>query len=113
MQIDVAELDVETNRVVLTGRLDANAASASELQFTAAVGAAGRNALVDMNGVPFVASFSIRLFISSARVLERRGRRMVLFGIAPAVLEVFDTVALASIVPIAADEAGARALLPA
>lgn len=112
MQIEITELDPDTNHVLLTGPLDAAAACASELQFTAAMGAAGRNVLIDMSGVPFVASLGIRMLISSARVLDRRGRRMVLFSIRPEVMEVFDTIALSSVVPIAPDEAGARAMLP-
>ena len=111
MQIEVTELGPELNRVTLKGRLDATAAEAAELRFTASVGAAGRNALIDMTEVPFVASLGIRMLLACARVLQRKGQRMVIFGAPEPVMEVFETIALGSIIPLAADEAQARALV--
>ena len=113
MQIDVTELGPDVNRVALKGRLDAAAAGAAELQFTATVGAAGRDALIDMTEVPFVASLGIRMLLACARVLQRKGRRMVIFGASGPVTEVFETVALGTIIPLAPDEAQARALVEA
>lgn len=113
MRMDVREVSPDTNLVILDGRLDAVGTDAISLSFTAAVGAAGRHALVDLSRVTFVASLGIRLLLSTARVVERKGCRMVLFGVQPAVLEVFDTVALTTIIPVAADQAAARALLTA
>ena len=109
MQIDVTELGAEVNRVALKGRLDAAAASAAELQFTALVSATGRSALIDMTEVPFVASLGIRMLLACARVLQRSGRQMVIFGASEAVTEVFDTVALGTIIPLTPDEGKARA----
>ena len=111
MQIDVTELGPEVNRVALKGRLDAATTGTAELQFTALVAAAGRDALIDLTEVPFVASLGIRMLLSSARVLQRKGRRMVIFGASEAVMDVFETVALGTIIPLAPDEAKARALV--
>lgn len=111
MSFSVSDLPSGAQKVILQGRLDAQSASAMELQFTAAVGAAGRNVMVDMTGVSFVASLGIRLFLSTARVLQRKGAKMVIFGVAPAVKEVFDTVALDTLIPMVGTEAEAAAAL--
>jgi anti-anti-sigma factor len=110
MDFTVIELDGTTNRIAMRGRLDAAGAEAIELRFTAAVGATDRHALIDLREVEFVASLGLRLFISVARVVQRRGRTMVLFGAGPQVMDVFETVALSDLIPIAADEAEARSI---
>lgn len=99
--------------VILRGRLDGAGAEAIELPFTASMGALGKPALLDMSQVAFVGSLGIRLLLSVARVVQRKGQRMVIFGAQPAVAEVFDTVALDELVPIASDMAAAAALAAA
>jgi len=111
VDFDVIELDRDTHRVVLHGRLDAAAAERLDLKFTAAVGAAGRHAMIDLGAVEFIGSLGLRMFISVARVLQRRGRRMVIFGARPAVLDVLETVALDELIPVVPTEAEARARL--
>lgn len=109
MEFQVAEVSPDTVRVVLTGRLDAAGADKAELPFTAAVGGGGKNALLDLSGVGFVGSLGIRMLIAVARVVHRKGRQMVLFGVAPDVAEVFDTVSLDQLIPIVGTEAEALA----
>ncbi len=53
------------------------------------------------------------MLISAARILQRAGRMMVLIGVQPQVLEVFETVSLADLIPIVADADEARAKLSA
>lgn len=113
MEFQVTELDPELNRVTLTGRLDAEGCAKAELPFTAAVGSAGRHAVLDLGAVGFVGSLGIRMLISVARVLHRKGRTMVLYGVRPEVAEVFDTVALDQLIPIVGTEAEARARIAA
>jgi anti-anti-sigma factor len=96
----------------LAGRLDAAALASLELPFTATVSAGSRHVLVDLGQVAFCASLALRLFIANARVVQRRGRVMVLFGAQAAVAEVFETVALDQLMPIVATEAEAMAQLP-
>jgi anti-anti-sigma factor len=113
MDFVLTELDPGTNRVTMSGRLDAAGAEAIDLRFAAAVGSVARNALVDLTEVSFVASLGLRMFISTARVLQRRGAQMVLFGAQPQVMEVFETIALDQMIPIVGTEAEARARLAA
>lgn len=111
MDFTLTELDPGTNLVALAGRLDAAGAEGIELRFTAALGGSGRHALVDLGSVEFVASLGLRLFISVARVLQRRDRQMILYGAQPQVMEVFETIALDQMIPVCADAAEARARL--
>jgi len=111
MEFQVVELDADTNCIVLTGRLDAQGASAIELPFTATMKGTDRHALVDMSDVSFVASLGMRMLFAVARVVQRKGRRMVLFGAQPSVLEVFETVAMDKVIPLAADRDQALAMV--
>ena len=67
----------------------------------------GRNTVVDLREVSFIASMGLRLFIAVAKQLRRRNARMVLFAPQAQVNEVFQTVLLRDIMPIVADEAEA------
>jgi anti-anti-sigma factor len=111
MRFEVTELADGIVRIALDGRLDAAGAEKIETGFTAAASATGKHVLVDLSGIAFVGSLGIRMFISSARVVQRRGRTMVLFGAPPQAMDVFETVALSDLIPIVAKEAEARALL--
>lgn len=107
MEFAVTEAGEDINRITLQGRLDAPGASAIEIPFTATLKSANRHAVIDMTDVAFVASLGIRLLFSVARIVQRQGRRVVLYGIQPDVREVFETVAMDQVIPTAADEADA------
>ncbi len=113
MEFDISECGDTARKVILRGRGDAPGIDSVETRFTAALSGAGRSAAVDLSAVPFMGSLGIRMLISVARVLSRRGSKMVLFGVQPMVMDVFETVALADIIPIASTEAEAMALLGA
>jgi anti-anti-sigma factor len=111
MDFDVIETAPDINHVVLRGRLDAAATEKIELSFTASVGTAPRHALIDMSRLEFMGSLGVRLLISVARVLNRRGLKMVIFGANPLVEELIAVVALDELIPVMATEAEARAAL--
>lgn len=111
MDFDVIEIAPDTNRVALRGRLDAAAAEKIDLRFTAAVATAPRHALIDMTALEFMGSLGVRMLISVARVLQRRGLKMVIFGANPLVEELIAVVALDELIPVMATEAEARAAL--
>lgn len=110
MQMDIVELAADVSRVALDGRLDAAGTGAIELQLTASIAPAERHVVLDLAAVPFVSSLGIRLLLTLARTLRRRGRHLVIANVQPAVMTVFETVALATLIPIAADEAEALRL---
>jgi len=113
MDIEISDIDGKVTRVALVGRLDAAGADRVDMRFTAAVVAVGRPALVDLSGVSFIASMGLRLLIASARGLNTKGAKLVLFGANELVQDVLDQAALDQIIPIAATQAQALQLLAA
>jgi anti-anti-sigma factor len=109
--MSLTEIGDGITRVALDGRLDVPGADQIGLRFTAAVAAKGRDSIVDLSQVSFVASMGIRLLISAARALDHKGGTLVLFGAQPAVRETLDDAALDQIMPIVATEADALARL--
>jgi anti-anti-sigma factor len=100
-------------RVVLDGRLDTAGVGAIELSFTAMTASAGKPVVVDLAAVSFLASLGVRMFIGTARSVAAKGNRLVFYNATPAVMEIIDTMGLAEIIDIAADEAEAMALVQA
>jgi anti-anti-sigma factor len=94
-------------RVKLRGRLDTPGVDRVEAKFTSAVVPEGRNTVVDLSEVGFIASMGLRMFIGLAKALKRNNAKLVLFAPQSQVNEVFNTVVLREIVPIVVDEAEA------
>ena len=111
MECTIAEGSDDVTRVRLDGRLDAAGADAVGVKLTAAVVAPGRDAIVDLAGVTFVASLGLRLLISLARGIAGKGRNLAFFGAQPLVQDVLDGAALDQILPVVATEAEALAAL--
>lgn len=113
MRFEVQELGPTANRVLLVGRLDSTTVGGVETPLTAALANSGRHAVLDMTKLEFLSSLGIRLLLSVARVVHRRGGRMVLFGAQPMVAEVLTAMALEEVLPMAASESEALAKLGA
>ena len=107
MEMTVTELAGHVTRVGLVGRLDAPGAERISERFKAAVVGKGRNAILDLSRVGFVASMGIRLLISTARTLQQKGCLLVMFGANEMVQSVFEDAALDQIIPIVDTEADA------
>ncbi|WP_439547758.1 STAS domain-containing protein [Falsiroseomonas sp.] len=113
MKFDVVEINDQANRIVLTGRLDSGTVGAVETPFTATIAASGRSAVLDLTALEFLSSLGIRLLLSAARVVSRRGGKVVLFGAQPMVAEVLAAMALDQVLPLVATEDEALARLAA
>lgn len=111
MPLQIQPLDSNATRLVLDGRLDAAGCEKIETAFTAAASSAKGDILVDLTGVDYIGSLGIRLLISTGRSVRRRGGRIAIFGAQAQPSDVFDTVALADLIPIAASQAEAVSLL--
>ena len=94
----------EVRKVVLTGRLDTAGVDLIETRFGASIVPAGKNTVVDISQVSFLASMGIRMLIATNRSLSRKGSKIALYGASPAVREVIDTVALTDLIPLADSE---------
>lgn len=104
MHMAVSELPGKITCVRLSGRLDAAGAGRIDVPFTSRVVGAGRNAVLDLSGGSFIASMGIRLLISSARGLDRKWKKLVLFGARNLVHEVLEQAAIHQIIPVVATE---------
>lgn len=101
----------DVRKIALSGRLDSEGVDIIETRFSAAIVPAGKNAVVDMTEVAFLASLGIRMFISTTRALSWKGAKLALFGASPAVMEIIETMGLDDIVPVAPSESEAIALV--
>jgi anti-sigma B factor antagonist len=113
MAMAVTELAGDVTCVRLSGRLDAPGADQIGVRFTATVVAQGRNAVVDLSGVTFIASLGMRLLIASARGLATKGTTMVVFGAPELVQNALEQAALDQIIAIVDTEAHALQRLAA
>ena len=110
MQISFSDVD-SYKKVALSGRLDTVGVEAIETRFASGVVAAGRSTLVDLTEVEFLASLGVRMLISTARALSTKGGRLVMFNASPAVADTIEVMGFEDIVPLAASESEAIALL--
>ncbi len=113
MRFEVIEIGPLADRVVLEGRLDSVTVGRIETQFTAALANSGRHAVLDMRKLEFLSSLGIRLLLSVARVVTRRGGAFVAFGAQPMVAEILEAMAIDEVLPIVGTEAEALARLGA
>jgi anti-sigma B factor antagonist len=84
----------------LAGRIDITGAGLIETKFNGYTAARKKHAIVDLSGVPFLASMGIRVFLSAAKALSRDGKLLVLFGAQPAVLKTLVVSGFGSSLPI-------------
>ncbi len=96
--------------VSLIGRLDTAGVDCIETQLTAHLVPRGARAIVDLSQVVFLGSVGIRMFITIARALGRKGGKLVLYGAPPLVAQVLEITSLNSIVPVRADSGAAAAV---
>jgi anti-anti-sigma factor len=112
--MEIQHSDVgNVRKIMLTGRMDAPAVDRVETKFSALIVPQGRNTIVDLREVTFLASMGIRMLISTARALSRKGGKLVLFGATQGVADVIETAALTDIIPLAATESEAMGLVTA
>ena len=113
MELVSEELDDGILRINLSGRMDNAGVQSIDMKFTALTATRKALIVVDLSGVPFVASIGIRTLVSNARALRLRGGRMALFGAQPVVDEVLRTTGITTIIPTYADLQKAREALKA
>lgn len=113
MQFDVIALTPQADRVAFEGRLDSVTAGQIERRFTAVLAESDRHVVLDLRRLDFLSSLGIRLLLSVARVVARRGSQLVAFGPQPMVAEVLAAMAIDEVLPVFDTEAEALARLAA
>lgn len=103
--MEVVHSDIgDIRKVVLVGRLDTAGVDVVEPRFGAAIVPAGKNTVVDLSQVTFLASMGVRMLIATTRALSRKGGKLVMYGAGPGVMDVIETTALWDIIPVAKTE---------
>jgi anti-sigma B factor antagonist len=107
MQMHVTDAGEGVLKISLVGRLDTPGVDRIETQLTAQLVPRGARAVLDLSQVAFIGSGGIRMFITIARALARKGGKLVVYGAQPPVAQVLETTSLNAIVPVRADAAAA------
>jgi anti-sigma B factor antagonist len=107
MQLQLTDAGDGVLNILLAGRLDTPGVDRIETPLTAQLVPSAARAMIDLSQVTFVGSGGIRMFITIARALGRKGGKLVLYGAQPLVAQVFETTSLNAIVPVRADASAA------
>jgi anti-anti-sigma factor len=113
MQMQLGETVEGVMHIALIGRLDTPGVDRIETQLTAQLVPRGARAMLDLSQVTFIGSGGIRMFITIARALGRKGGKLVLYGAQPLVAQVFTTTSLNEIVPVRPDATAAATVVRA
>jgi len=86
-------------RITLTGRLDADGVKAVEADFHAAATEVP-NVMVDLSGVPFLASLGIRMLVSASQDQQTLGGKLVLVSPDKTTMSVLHTTGINQLIPV-------------
>ena len=86
--------------LTLTGRFDHQQIPKLEQSLTAAVHTPAACVLVDMTGVTYINSGGMRVLVSAWRKSHKRGGDLILAGLSPRILELFEMVGFDNIFKI-------------
>ncbi len=99
MDIVVDDLDGGVTNVALRGRLDTVGAEGIDLPFSVISGSK-RAVVVDLSHVDFLASLGIRVLLTSAKAVRRKGGKFAIFAPEGNVLTVLKTAGMETLIPI-------------
>lgn len=102
MKVTVDMIRKDIALIELDGRLDLAGTEIAEAQFNATA-AAGRNLIVSLARVPFIASVGIRLLMAGARTQSRMGGKLVLMGPDEVSSKILKTTGIDQLIPVTAD----------
>lgn len=109
MDMMVDELDGGVTNVALRGRFDTQGAEAVDLRFSVIAGSKSA-VLVDLSDVDFLASLGIRVLLSSAKAIQRKGGKLVIVVPEGNVLMVLKTAGMENLIPIFVERDAAMAV---
>ncbi len=100
MNLEIKTLDQNIKEIKLTGRLDMQGALAVDSQFTSHTSTQKAGVLVDLSGVEFIASIGMRLLLTNAKALSKRGGKMILLNPTTLVRDALLTAGFEQLIPI-------------
>lgn len=106
-EMNLLTTDGTYTKVALTGRLDTEGVEHLEVKFNAAICPPGKPAILDFSKVTFMSSMGIRMLVSAAKSLSRRGAKLAILSPQGLVRESIISAALDQLIPVADTEADA------
>ena len=103
MEFEITNLDGGVKQIKLTGRLDIKGTNEIDNRFTFSTSSGSTPVLVDMSGVDFLASIGMRMLLSNAKAVAKRGSQMILLNPQPLVKDALITAGFDSLIPIYED----------
>lgn len=79
MNIDFVDTNKQIRQIILKGRLDLEGTQAISAQFKVLASEPDKSVIVDLCSVSFLASMGIRELITNAKLIQKRGGKMLLF----------------------------------
>jgi anti-anti-sigma factor len=110
MDITISDFDDVGKLITLVGRLDIFGAEKIETPLTELANS-DTNIVIDMSGVDFIASNSIRHLVVAAKAVARNSRTLVLLCPRPLVMMALIQAGLHNLLPVAHSEEEAKAAL--
>jgi anti-anti-sigma factor len=112
MQLEIIQKTDALIRLALKGRLDAAGVDQVGTRLNAALSGGGHG-VVDISQVTFLASLGVRLLLTAAKSLDRRGSKLVLVAPQSLVEQALQHSSLDQLIPVVPDVDRALALLEA
>ena len=109
MELTTETLTDGIEKISLSGRLDSAGTDQIGLRFAGLTATRPALIVVDLSRVSFLASIGVRMLLSNAKALERRGGRMVLASAPAMIEEVLKVAGIDALIPLFADVGSACA----
>jgi anti-anti-sigma factor len=111
MELEIKNQSDQITYLALRGQLDTAGVGDVELNFTSHTVPRAKPLLLDMSEVTFLTSLGLRMLLTVAKALDRRGAKTVLLSPPPAVQQVLNLSGFDQLMPVHNDEGTALAFL--
>ena len=97
----------------IAGKIDARTGPSLQAAAASAINAGNSKIIFDMREVAYISSAGLRVIVVTAKHAKAANGGLAVFGLQPAISEVFEITGLRTVIPITSNEAEARSKLSA
>jgi anti-anti-sigma factor len=97
----------------IAGKIDALTGPSLQAAAASAINGGNPRIIFDMREVTYISSAGLRVIVLTAKHAKAANGGLAVFGLQPAISEVFEITGLGAVIPIASNEAEARSKLRA
>jgi anti-sigma B factor antagonist len=97
----------------IAGKIDAVSGPSLQAAAASAIDAGNPRIIFDMREVAYISSAGLRVIVLTAKHAKAANGGLAVFGLQPAISEVFEITGLGTVIPITSSEAEARSKLGA